>query len=469
MSTSCKITDDEMRYFQFKAKQLFLLRKEDHEWNEFCKKKTCTCCSCQVNVVPKTNKEVGIQSSPKQTLSSSEKNRNFSQPPANRNLPQALNEIKAKLERIDLALSDMKEPAKEINISQQQTRTLKFPQVPVDSDAAESVKSFINNKRMQLIQNSLRMSLQRLQRSAAIRNVNPISDVKIKKKSSGYFIPRELEKQRAAARRAYLASLEKTAKKPVLPVTVKERINDKKGKLKQELPKTVTKKKTNVIVNKDEQKNTLVASEEFADNKDENIENAVDDIIDDLMGETVIVVNKIKKLKNEKFSTALKSIEVINDTEPKTVLISSETKNSEHSKWETIRQNLNTIKAQSEQRQINNIKQEVSKERTIVDMHNIDYDNTKSKWIMEERELILKKLEMDPNVAKRISNFKKDYWSYLERISRTKKGNFNPWSLSNLIAESLLDDCIHEISQELQDVPDSLITDIYNQEFLQSV
>ncbi|GIY24283.1 uncharacterized protein CEXT_571081 [Caerostris extrusa] len=249
------------------------------------------------------------------------------------------------------------------------------------------------------------MSLQRLQRSAVIRNVNPISDVKVKKKNSGYFIPRELEKQRAAARRAYLASLEKTAKKPVLPVSVKERINDKKGKLKQELPKTVTKKKTNVI----------------------------------------------------------------NDTEPKTVLISSETKNSEHSKWETIRQNLNTIKAQSEQRQINNDKQEVSKERTFVDMHNIDYDNTKSKWIMEERELILKKLEMDPNVAKRISNFKKDYWSYLERISRTKKGNFNPWSLSNLIAESLLDDCIHEILKELQDVPDSLITDIYNQEFLQSI
>ncbi|GIY24284.1 hypothetical protein CEXT_571091 [Caerostris extrusa] len=68
------------------------------------------------------------------------KNRNFLQPPANGNLPQALNEIKAKLERIDLALSEMKEPAKEINISQQQTRTLKFPQVPVDSDAAESVK-----------------------------------------------------------------------------------------------------------------------------------------------------------------------------------------------------------------------------------------------------------------------------------------------------------------------------------------
>ncbi|GFW05404.1 general transcription factor II-I repeat domain-containing protein 2A [Trichonephila clavipes] len=190
-----KITDDEMKYFQFKARQLFLLRKEDHEWDEYCKKNSCL-CSCKENVSHIVKKEVGIQSFPKKTFYNT-RSKNISMVQTSGNFPQALNEIRTKLEKIDLTLSRLMEPIQKENVVDQKGNILKLP---IDSDAPESVRSLINEKRMKLIQNSLKMSLQRLQ-SSAMSKRNPVPAMNEKKKNSGYFIPHDLEAEKRVSGR----------------------------------------------------------------------------------------------------------------------------------------------------------------------------------------------------------------------------------------------------------------------------
>ncbi|GFY04623.1 uncharacterized protein TNCV_4417061 [Trichonephila clavipes] len=143
------------------------------------------------------------------------------------NFPQALNdEIRTKLEKIDLTLSRLMEPIQKENVVDQKGNILKLP---IDSDAPESVRSLINEKRMKLIQNSLKMSLQRLQ-SSAMSKRNPVPAMNEKKKNSGYFIPHDLEKQRTTARRLYLAPLEKATNKPGSLLTVAKKWRWKENK-----------------------------------------------------------------------------------------------------------------------------------------------------------------------------------------------------------------------------------------------
>ncbi|XP_055940126.1 uncharacterized protein LOC129969540 isoform X1 [Argiope bruennichi] len=487
MSLSSKITDDEMRYFQFKARQLYLLRKEDHEWNEFCKRNTCTCCTCQTNSVPKV-KEVGVQSFPKRILPSSAKSTAAISHSNNKNLPQTLNEIKTKLEKIDLTLSEMKVPA---NGMKEMTRPKeifdKQLTFPIESDMAESVKSVINERKMHLIQNSLKMSLQRLH-SAAVKITRPDSNVKIKKKSTGYFIPRELERQRVAARRAYLASLGKTVVEPkVLPHSIKEKAGARKDNLKPKVLKTTAKsnlQKFNKSNNQKEEECTLVESNDSAETKDENIETAIDAIMDDVLGETVLVINKIKQSKSGKSTSLIQNTEqVANNSSLRNLSVNLDSKEADAAMVEQFQNKLEKIKhlhcakngseprdkqGPVEIKKITEAAKNATESELIISSSTNCSIQPKSIPEIKHKQ-ILRELTFNPLKGKQISKCRKDFWSYLDRISRTKKGNFDPWALSNLVAESLLDDCIQEIAEELQDVPASLIADLYDQEFLQSI
>ncbi|GFQ73363.1 uncharacterized protein TNCT_604871 [Trichonephila clavata] len=451
MSIPPKVTDDEMKYFQFKARQLFLLRKEDHDWDEYCKKNSC---SCKENVSHKVKKEVGIQSSPKKTFYNT-RSRNISMDQIRGNLPQALNEIRNKLEKIDLTLSGLMEPIKNENVIDQKVNMLKLP---VDNDAPESVRSLINEKKMKLIQNSLKMSLQRLQSSMSKRN--PVPTINEKKKSSGYFIPHDLEKQRTTARRLYLASLGKAANKPGSLLTIVKKNGDgKKISFKSKFPKTVTKsRKIMDMDNQKELKIGLITSEAAIETKDENIENIVDAVVDDLMGETVLVINKIKHMKSKKSSAETKK----------------EYKGK--SNWEKIRHLLNVethFSQEQDQAEIENRLQASNvneiREQITAPKYLSQHYNNQLESLINSTHMTWKELSIDRKVAEDTLKSREKYWDYLEKISRTKRGNFDPWILSNLIAESLLDDCILEISHELQDVPASLISELYDQEFVQSI
>ncbi|GFT85422.1 uncharacterized protein NPIL_477691 [Nephila pilipes] len=394
-----------------------------------------------------------------------------------RNLPQALNEIRTKLERIDLTLSGLMEPVKKENVMDQDVNMLRLP---ANNDVPESVKSLINEKKMKLIQSSLKMSLQRLQ-STTMRKRNPVSAVNEKKKGSGYFIPHDLERKRTVARRMYLASLEKTVNKPgSLLTVVKEKEDVKKNSFKSKFPKIITKSRKNISMDyQNEPEITLIASEAVNETKDDNIENVVDAIVDDLMGETVLIMNKIKQRKSQKSSLEIKkTIEIF----PKKQEIASDFKQSESgfkekSNWEKIRHSFLNIPTHSAQKQdqievksrFQASEDQVNEEPVTVLKYISLHDNNQPESLTIDTHLIQKELSVDSKVTEDILKCRKGYWNYLERISRTEKGNFNPWVLSNLIAESLLDDCIHEISQELQDVPASLISDLYDQEFVQSI
>ncbi|XP_035210346.1 uncharacterized protein LOC118184737 [Stegodyphus dumicola] len=200
-----RITDNEMRYFQFKARQLFLLQKEDYEWEEFCKKNVVSSSAGK-----KTVKDVGIQAASKTLTNSGRKVIPVQSNQPKEPLPEALNFIKAKLERIDLALSEIKTVSTE---NEKATKT--DQQIPGTSRTFSTNWSSPNGSRKQLIQESLRQNLQRLQSSAVWKpKSNPSANIKLK--NSGYMIPHNLQKHRTVARKAYLASLSKTQEKPNL-------------------------------------------------------------------------------------------------------------------------------------------------------------------------------------------------------------------------------------------------------------
>ncbi|CAL1292412.1 unnamed protein product [Larinioides sclopetarius] len=409
MSLSSKITDDEMRYFQFKARQLFLLRKEDHDWNEFCKRNTCTCCSCQTNTVPKVNKEVGVQSSPKGILPASARIPSTTLHPSNRNLPKTLNEIKTKLEKIDLTLSEMNVPAKsemkEVTepkeIFSQRLNALTFP---IESDMAESVKSVINGKQKE---------------------------------------------------------------KSLCTICLNES------------------RKFNMNNNKKEEEPTLVESDKLAETKDENIEMAIDAIMDDILGETVLVINKIKQSKSEKSSAVIQNRKQVPDNVySRNLSMDLDPKETEsamieqfQNKLEKIKHNLHCFRKGTESNgklepveseSLTTVAKYVTEDEQLISP--IANSSACPKSIVEIKNILpLRDLSIDPVKVRQISKCRKEYWSYLERISRSKKGNFDPWALSNLVAESLLDDCIQEITEELQNVPASVIADLYDQEFLETI
>ncbi|KFM75499.1 hypothetical protein X975_22464, partial [Stegodyphus mimosarum] len=106
-----------------------------------------------------------------------------------------------------------------------------------------------------------------------------------------------------------------------------------------------------------------------------------------------------------------------------------------------------------------------SKKMSHVSQHQTGIESSKPTLYTEK----WKVLSIDPRVSEEIIYNRNQFWDYLERISRVEKGNFNPWILSNMIAEVILDECIQDISQELGAMSSSVIMALYNQEFLKSM
>ncbi|XP_054717383.1 uncharacterized protein LOC129226780 [Uloborus diversus] len=101
-----KVSDSEMQYYQFKARQMFLLQKEDYEWQQFCSRKISKCSTCK-SECSSSSKDVGSQTVMRTSFIVGKK------PPSESKLPPAqshvdLNFIKSKLDRIDEMLSELK-------------------------------------------------------------------------------------------------------------------------------------------------------------------------------------------------------------------------------------------------------------------------------------------------------------------------------------------------------------------------
>ncbi|XP_035224052.1 uncharacterized protein LOC118196707 [Stegodyphus dumicola] len=248
---------------------------------------------------------------------------------------------------------------------------------------------------------------------------------------------------------------------------------------------------------------TLVATGTSIEVKDENIETAVDNILDDLVGETIVVLNSISQKKGRKLNfleIIPKKAEIESGTIPKK---SSTQLHPSKKTWcklvsdenPTVKQNfidkaVETDKIKSNENQTSkNMKSAFhqpadcegdtshllhnrtsekspdSKKMSHVPQHQPGTESSKPPLYTEK----WKVLSIDPRVSEEIICNRNQFWDYLEKISRVEKGNFNPWILSNMISEVILDECIQDITQELGGMSSSVITALYNQEFLKSM
>lgn len=69
MASFTKLSDNEMNYYQFKAKAILLQKKEEKEWQDFCRQIAPNCVAC---VTKKTDvkecKDASIQTFPKKPI-----------------------------------------------------------------------------------------------------------------------------------------------------------------------------------------------------------------------------------------------------------------------------------------------------------------------------------------------------------------------------------------------------------------
>ncbi|GFW05417.1 uncharacterized protein TNCV_3359341 [Trichonephila clavipes] len=251
-------------------------------------------------------------------------------------------------------------------------------------------------------------------------------------------------KQRTTARRLYLASLEKATNKPGSLLTVAKKNGDgKKTSFKSKFPKTLSKSRK--IMDMDNQKEPeidVTTSEAVIETKDENIENIVDAVVDDLMGETVLIVNRIKQMKSNKSSEETKMTDgtFSKKQEIEVDFIQSEREYKEKSNWEKIRHLLNVKTHFSQERDQTEIENRLqtskvneNRERITVPEYLSQHYNNQPESLIISTHMIWKELSVDQKVVEDILKSRKKYWDYLEKISRTKRGNFDPWILSNLV------------------------------------
>lgn len=69
MASFTKLSDNEMNYYQFKAKAILLQKKEEKEWQDFCKQISPDCAACSAEKVDvKESKDAAIQTFPKKPI-----------------------------------------------------------------------------------------------------------------------------------------------------------------------------------------------------------------------------------------------------------------------------------------------------------------------------------------------------------------------------------------------------------------
>lgn len=62
MASFAKLSKNEMNYYQFKAKAIFLQKKEEKEWEDFCKQIAPDCVNCvNKKADVKESKDASIQ------------------------------------------------------------------------------------------------------------------------------------------------------------------------------------------------------------------------------------------------------------------------------------------------------------------------------------------------------------------------------------------------------------------------
>lgn len=493
-----KISDNEMNYYQFKAKQLCELMKEDEAWLKHCLQvshEDCDDCSAK-KPDPQDYKTVGIQVSPRKPLNTT--SRPVVQTKAQKE--EAIVELKNRLEKIELEINKIyATPLQNVkkHISESDPSIIKVPEYFPTSKSLEDQRSCF-------IQDSLKSSI------AKINHLSPgklkKSARSIKSSNSGYFLSHELQKKREVSRKAYLASLEaskvckfqkksqtnsKAIKLKQIPENVKQ--DSKKISLKNSakrisfktVPKTSKKSNTKLKngklnVAEDE---TLIKSLENYENEDEISECAVDDTLEDLLQQDDPDMNRIKFLKTadeqadpseDKENPSNLFIEL---TVPKVPynLDSAELPKLDFSldvpnkpkttNTKTSVELKNSYKSPASEKS-KELSEEPLKTPSKMPDSKVAFDVMQPpKFVCEVSHII----SVDPVNAKEIAEHTEEFWKYLSRISRTIKGNFNPWVFCNAIADSIVDDCIEDIAEELCNIPSALIKFLYIQEFRQHV
>ncbi|KAG8186837.1 hypothetical protein JTE90_024083 [Oedothorax gibbosus] len=465
-SAMCRVSDNEMSYFQRRAREMLLLRREDHAWKEFCK--TCTACDCISCRGTAVLAEQTSAEPPKLVKNTSSATRTQSK------TLQTLNEIKTKLGQIDLALSKKTLPLKNSYSPSQASAEIKLPR---SLSQTETSKNPTNVKHIDLIEKCLKQSIQRLQSSAPRKVASPQPSIK---SNRGFFLPRELQQQRTIARNAYLASLSKS-KSSLQPssLIIKEKTSNKELKKRIQEVKTRGKVPKPKVIHKTRPKITLqskikeTAKEGSSSQptvfEDRNIEAATDGIVDDLVGETVLLLNRIRQKKSGTSNTLSHQAQVDKDVvlhipSPSKPVNKENAKSGSLQNWTKIRQTPFNLKLPKEENTL---------PKTPHLSHQDNHPETSNQMPSQSQSTLAKtsifsdpvRLTVDPETSSSIERNRRDYARHLDKVARARKGNFDPCTLANMISEFLLDECIESVSKELVDIPGSLITDLCDQEF----
>ncbi|XP_054716649.1 uncharacterized protein LOC129226083 isoform X2 [Uloborus diversus] len=315
--------------------------------------------------------------------------------------------------------------------------------------------------RRQFIQNSLKESLIRLHASAM--GVPKTSTSKIQPKNSGYFLPHNLQVQRAAARRSYLLSLNKPrlnklveknkkssttihTKLPSFSTTSgniqpkgyqKKKVQKKQGAVKFRKKLDVS---TQVDLLENPANGEANLNEQASEYKDENIECAVDGILTDLLGETVLSLNAIKQRKSKQ--TLSKTVGEKENT------LQKYGSGADEIPAQHFRSDFNeTVFKNEDKRDIGE-----KGEHLLPDLKNelrnpIGNDDQVSQKLSEEKQqgllshkysseaqkqTVPKTLRISIDSSRRIAKYRKEFWNYLKATSWVANENFNPWVLADI-------------------------------------
>ncbi|XP_029373672.1 protein moonraker isoform X2 [Echeneis naucrates] len=71
------------------------------------------------------------------------------------------------------------------------------------------------------------------------------------------------------------------------------------------------------------------------------------------------------------------------------------------------------------------------------------------------------------SMLRSIRQYREDYESYLHTVAHKAVGSFNPWAITNSMAEELLSEALADVAAEFQDVVEEYAEAVYTSEFLQ--
>ncbi|XP_056009035.1 protein moonraker-like isoform X2 [Ostrea edulis] len=75
-------------------------------------------------------------------------------------------------------------------------------------------------------------------------------------------------------------------------------------------------------------------------------------------------------------------------------------------------------------------------------------------------------LTLPKNVVENIQNYVEKYERHLKKTSHQIQGKFDPWKLVEEVSDQVLEDCLREVSDELEDINEAVVNQVCKSEFM---